>query len=147
MLNSSGDPTSFSSDEVFATSVQPGFSKESECSVHFLSGPELHSGTGVVVKQHRIKQREISVKISQRGSNSKGGAFCQNQRIGGRWDSQESQIHINVLELKAIHLGLSTFVKSFNLKNVHRQHDSSGLPSENGRGKESRCSFGRIRRR
>lgn len=47
------------------------------------------------------------------------GAVFQNQTIGGRWTEQESQNHINVLEMMAVRLGLKAFFSS--QQNIHIQ--------------------------
>ena len=39
-------------------------------------------------------------------SKSGWGAVCDSQSTGGRWNVQESEYHINILELKAVELGL-----------------------------------------
>ena len=42
------------------------------------------------------------------------GACAKNQKTGGRWNLQEAQNHINVLELKAVELGLKSLCKNVN---------------------------------
>ena len=44
------------------------------------------------------------------------GASLHDQHIGGRWDYQELQLHINVLELRAIYYALRSFCKD---KHMH----------------------------
>ena len=47
------------------------------------------------------------------------GIACNGVKAGGRWSTEESKLHINVLELKAAWFGLRCFAKE--LTNVHIQ--------------------------
>ena len=47
------------------------------------------------------------------------GAHCLGKSVGGQWSQKEPQLHINLLELKAVHLALLTFSKAQNLTSVH----------------------------
>uniref|UniRef100_A0A7M5VAT9 Core-binding (CB) domain-containing protein n=1 Tax=Clytia hemisphaerica TaxID=252671 RepID=A0A7M5VAT9_9CNID len=78
---------------------------------------ELYNGRSLLKPSRKI--------VIQTDASKKGwGAFCQNQRTGGRWTLLESGRHINVFELKAIHLALLTYHKMFILRNVHFQTDN-----------------------
>ena len=46
------------------------------------------------------------------------GAVCQGVRTGGRWTAEESQSHINMLELKAAFLAILSFLKEQEAVNV-----------------------------
>ena len=46
------------------------------------------------------------------------GAVCQGVRTGGRWTAEESQSHINMLELKAAFLAIQSFLKEQEAVNV-----------------------------
>ena len=54
----------------------------------------------------------------------KDGAYCQKVSTGRQWFLQESNLHINVLELLLIKLALLTFSKMVNLKSIHFQVDN-----------------------
>ena len=65
-----------------------------------------------------------SKTVIQSDASKKGWvAYCQKVSTGGQWTLQESNLHVNVLELLAIKLALLTFSKKFNLKSVHFQVD------------------------
>ena len=49
--------------------------------------------------------------------------------IGGQWTLQESRLHINLLQIKAINLTLLTFHKMFSLKSAHFQVDKTAVLS------------------
>lgn len=53
------------------------------------------------------------------------GATCQGKTTNGKWSSQESIQHINLLELKAAFLGLKTFLKNQSHKVVLVTLDNS----------------------
>ena len=46
------------------------------------------------------------------------GSFCESEKAGGRWDMKERELHINVLELKAIENGLKSFEDHVSGKHV-----------------------------
>ena len=48
---------------------------------------------------------------------------------GGQWSKEESLMHINTLELKAVHLVLLTFTKIFKNKSFHVQIDNMVAPT------------------
>ena len=48
--------------------------------------------------------------IESDASNTGWGACWKNQKMGGHWSFQESQLHINAKELLAAFLALQTFV-------------------------------------
>ena len=52
----------------------------------------------------------INKTIIQTDASQKGwGAYCQEMSIGSQWTLEESRLHINPLERKAINLVLLTF--------------------------------------
>ena len=51
------------------------------------------------------------------------GASCQGRTTNGKWSSQESTQHINLLELKAAFLAVHTFVKDQSHKVIWRRMD------------------------
>ena len=64
------------------------------------------------------------------------GASCQGITTGGPWSKEEKNLHINILELKAMKLALLNFTNRKNLQRVHIQmdkHGSSHLSFKNGR--------------
>ena len=79
----------------------------------------LHStnGTSIVLPTAKI--------VIQTDASIKGwGAHCLGQSVGGQWTSQESSQHINLLELKAVHLALLIFSKIRDMSAVHLQMDN-----------------------
>jgi len=63
--------------------------------------------------------------ISTDASTQGWGAYCMGRRTGGPWTFTEKKLHINALELKAIHIALMTFVRIFpEVKAVHIQTDN-----------------------
>ena len=46
---------------------------------------------------------------------------CQGILSGGEWNLQEQQLHINVLEMKAVKLALLAYRKHFQMKAIHFQ--------------------------
>ena len=53
------------------------------------------------------------------------GATCQGKSTNGKWSSQESIQHINLLELKAAFLALKTFLKNQSHRVVLLKLDNS----------------------
>lgn len=70
-------------------------------------------------QKREIDHGNADFSITTDASLQGWGAVFQNQSIGGRWTEQESQDHINVLELLAVSLGLKSFFS--NKQNVHIQ--------------------------
>lgn len=58
-----------------------------------------------------ILKPNASVVIESDASMLGWGAVCQEVRTGGKWTALESQLHINVLELKAALLAIQCFLK------------------------------------
>ena len=59
----------------------------------------------------KIRTSSPTVSLVTDASEAGWGAVTQSDSAGGRWDLDELNSHINVLELKAILLGLKTFFK------------------------------------
>ena len=53
-----------------------------------------------------------------------GGATCQGISTGGPWSQEERKAHINILELKAVHLAILTFTKFQIVQRMHVQMDN-----------------------
>ena len=47
------------------------------------------------------------------------GAVCSRIPTGGKWNLQEQELHINVLEMKAVKLALLAYHKDFQMKAIH----------------------------
>jgi hypothetical protein len=58
-----------------------------------------------------LLKRDLDLVIDSDASLIGWGATCQGQRTGGPWSHQESQMHINCLELLAATLAIQTFTK------------------------------------
>jgi len=71
--------------------------------------------TNLVNTQFKQGRRQPYFSPTSRSNNSPGcmlgwGATCQGKSTNGKWSSQESTHHINLLELKAAFLALKTFL-------------------------------------
>ena len=77
----------------------------------------LSNGKSLITPKHQVV---LQTDASKNGWK----AYCQGRSIGGQWSLQESTLHINVLELKALHLALLTYTKLFQLKAIHVQIDN-----------------------
>ena len=64
----------------------------------------------------RIKTKVPSIVLTTDASLLGWGAVMRDKSVGGRWSEIEKEEHINVLEMKAILLGLKSFFKD--IKNV-----------------------------
>ena len=83
----------------------------------WISNLRLTNGRSILAPHSRT--------VIQTDASKKGwGAHCLGKSVGGQWSQKESQLHINLLELKAVHLALLTFSKAQNLKSVHIQMDN-----------------------
>jgi len=58
-----------------------------------------------------IIMNEPSVTVTTDASLLGWGAHSNGVEIGGRWRPEEAQAHINVLELRAVHLALTSLIK------------------------------------
>jgi len=77
-------------------------------------------------------QSDNTIRCLQKGM----GSLLPESVNRGRWTLQESNLHINVLELLAIKLALLTFSRMFKLRSVHFQVDNttdSFISNEDGR--------------
>ncbi|CAK1603085.1 unnamed protein product [Parnassius mnemosyne] len=63
-----------------------------------------------------IRKGNFVLEIHTDASNTGWGASCAGQTASGPWTEQESELHINTLELKAAFFGLKSFTKG--LKNI-----------------------------
>ena len=79
---------------------------------------ELSYGRAIV--QHFL-QLNIQTDASKKG----WGVFCQVVSVGGQRSKQESLMHINILEVKTMHLSLLIFTKMFSNKSFHVTKSSS----------------------
>jgi len=52
-------------------------------------------------------------------SNEGWGAYDENITINGRWTKEEKELHINELELNAIHIALFSFIKNDDIRVKH----------------------------
>ena len=68
---------------------------------------------------------DYSVVITTDASNLGWGAIFNGQSIGGRWSKEESNMHINELELLAIFLGLQSFLSNSAVSHARIQCDNA----------------------
>ena len=57
--------------------------------------------------------------ISSDASTKGWGATCQEISTGRTWSQEERKAHINILELKAVHLAILTFTKFKIVQRIH----------------------------
>ena len=69
--------------------------------------------------------REPEVTFDSDASLEGWGSVFNGESWGGHWNNNESFLHINVLELKAIEFGLKSFVSKIQGKHVRVRSDSS----------------------
>lgn len=73
----------------------------------------------IATQSRQIIRTGTEVEIYTDASSSGWGGLLDHQSAGGSWSVQEKQLHINALELKAIHFTLQTF--STHLRGKHIQ--------------------------
>ena len=110
------------------------------------SESSLIRGTKAVVPQSELEQRK-TYKNSKCGNYNRVGcskigrlgAHCQGLTAGDQWSKVEAQLHINVLEIKAVKLAIESLcrVKTKISSPTNRRHSPVSL-GENGRNKEHR---------
>ena len=73
----------------------------------------------LATQKRHICHGNANLIITSDASSHGWGAICAEKRVGGRWNDQESQSHINFLELLAVSHALKIFCKSS--ENIHVQ--------------------------
>lgn len=71
-----------------------------------------------------ILESSPSIWISSDASNLGWGAERDGKTTGGRWDSEESLLHINVLELKAVLFALQSLCSDVKSKHIRIRSDN-----------------------
>lgn len=89
-----------------------GFNKPVRISSEAREEAAFWSAAPVTAYKNRLVEPPISCVIRTDASKKGWGMQADNLRTGGRWSNEESKLHINILELKAIHLGLLTAFKT-----------------------------------
>ena len=74
-------------------------------------------------KQIRISPPHLILETDA-SSKGWGANFCQNS-TGGRWSQQESEMHINALELQAVFLGLKSLCKDVRSDGIKVKSDNT----------------------
>ena len=74
-----------------------------------------------VIKQQSNSASFATTDYSNRCIKKGMGSILQGSASGGQWHKQESVMHINILDLKAVHFVLLTFTKMFQNKSIHVQ--------------------------
>ena len=74
-------------------------------------------------KKIRVNQPTLLIKTD--ASNQGWGAVFDEERTGGRWSQNEIIDHINVLELRAILLGLQSFFKDYSNVDILVKSDNT----------------------
>ena len=62
--------------------------------------------------------------IQSDASKSGWGVVCQGQSAGGPWSQEERREHINLLELKAVHMAVLIFADRLKPESIHLQMDN-----------------------
>ena len=92
--------------------------------VKYNNSSEPKFSSNMVGKQRRNIKWEVNF-VTHKQNYNPNRCFS----IGGQWTLQESRLHINLLELKAINLALLTFYKMFSLKAADFQVDNTAALS------------------
>ena len=71
-----------------------------------------------------IKVPSYSLVITTDASHVGWGAVSQGQSTGGHWTTEESNLHINELELKAILFGLKSFFDNITARHIRIKSDN-----------------------
>ena len=131
LLNSPSSDSSFFASKVLTTTTDTITEREvpvSSCVICLNQEAiqELHWwANNLELSNGKSLLKPVTKTLIQTDASKKGwGAFCRTVSVGGQWTQQESKLHINILELKAIHLALLTFSKMFQMKYVHFQIDN-----------------------
>ena len=74
-----------------------------------------------VIKQQSNSASFATTDYSNRCIKKGMGSILQGSASGRQWHKQESVMHINILDLKAVHFVLLTFTKMFQNKSIHVQ--------------------------
>ena len=73
------------------------------------TGPVLVDGEGSPVSGGSIRDTCVDLHLYSDASSSGWGAHLLDQNVSGVWSAQEKLLHINLLEMKALFLGLQAF--------------------------------------
>lgn len=79
----------------------------------------------IYTSKNDLRRDHFHLEIFTDASLSGWGAFCQGESTCGRWTIEESNIHINILELKAIYFGLKCFARDLSNCNILIRTDNS----------------------
>ena len=78
-----------------------------------------------LIKGKTLVNSQPQITISTDASLEGWGTYCQGQKTGGPWTSQEKKDHINVLELRAVKYAILTFSRLHpKAQSIHIQMDS-----------------------
>ena len=72
-----------------------------------------------------LNQPQNFLKIRTDAFKNGWGAVCLGIPTGGEWNLQEQQLHINVLQIKAVKLALLAYHKQFQMKAIHLWIDNT----------------------
>lgn len=93
--------------------------------------PGNKGGSAVVEVRRQTFSREVAPSSEPRPgilsdmSDLGWGALLGNLEVSGRWSSEEKGLHINVRELKGIHLGLQHFATQVHNKTIAVHADNT----------------------
>lgn len=72
-----------------------------------------------------IKLPMVTVTIYTDASLDGWGAVINGESTGGRWDSHENKLHINILELKAVFFALKSQCRHYTFEHIRIRSDST----------------------
>jgi hypothetical protein len=84
----------------------------------WLHNLQIHNG-----KQISMETPELT--ISSDSSSEGWGAHCLGQGASGKWNPQESKLHINIKELMAVHKAILTFTRIHKVSSIHMLIDNT----------------------
>lgn len=74
--------------------------------------------SNILTANNRIRSLTFDIEIFSDASTTGWGATYLNQKANGLWDSEERNMHINYLEIKAAFLALKCFAKDVRNKQI-----------------------------
>ena len=68
--------------------------------------------------------------ITDAAKKGEWGASCNKHKIQGRWTQEETSLHINILELKAVLFALKSLAKVYQMTNAHVKFKIDNTPAQ-----------------
>ena len=129
-INCPSNTACTTSSSALATFANPGIKifEMLSCQSTFRQG--CKGRTFLVDRKFKALQWKVPYFVSNRlvhinrCINQRVGCTCQGTSTGGPWSQEEQKAHINILELKSVHLAILTFKKFQIVQRIHVQTDT-----------------------